>query len=102
MRTADVWDAWSRNNNIIYMNEHSMSRSESHGAWARRFIFILCYQSVVKMKLKIIPIHHHFDRKPLIQLYAASETFGSEIYAADSIYYVVMVGLGVWWNGIHL
>ena len=61
MRTADVWDAWSRNNNIIYTNEHSMSRSESHGAWARRFIFILCYQSVVKMKLKIIPIHHHFE-----------------------------------------
>ena len=59
--TAKVWYVWSRNKNVIYMNEHSLKRTKSHGAWARRFIFILCYQSVVEMKLKIISIYHDFD-----------------------------------------
>ena len=65
MRTTNVWDARSRNNNVVHMNEHSLSRSESHGARARRFIFIPCYQSIVEMKLKIISIHYDFDWEPL-------------------------------------
>ena len=100
MRTADVWDARSRNHNVIYMNEHSVSGSETNGAWARRFIFILRCQSVVEMKFEISPIHHVFDWEPLVQLYAAPETFGSEICAADSVCYIVLVGLRVWY-GIH-
>lgn len=83
------------------MSEHSKSCSESDGARERRLIFILCYQSVVEMKLEISPIHYDFDREPPIRLYAAPETFGSEIDAADSINHVVLVGFDVWWNGIH-
>ena len=68
VRITDVWDTRSRNNNVIYMNEHSKSCSESNGARERRSIFILRYQSVVEMKLKMSPIHYDFDWEPLIQL----------------------------------